>query len=90
MHSISLIRLVAIQRAFSCATTALSEGVQAVSNSNKGDSYALTNPEIKPKYKGVVKLPRDGLKTVMIRGTGAFVFVEFEATHLPRIELESL
>lgn len=57
----------------------------------RGESYALSNPKTKdPSYKGVVKLPRDGLRTVMIRGTGSFVFIEFSTTHLPKIELEAL
>jgi hypothetical protein len=62
-----------------------------VNKPNERRNYALSNPNAQdPRYKGVVKLPRDGLRTVMIRGTGSFVYVEFTATHLPKIELEVL
>lgn len=51
-------------------------------------TVTIENPQVKPKYRGSVKLPRAGLKIVSIRGTKGYVFIEFESTHLPKIELE--
>ena len=51
-------------------------------------SMAIENPQVKPKYKAKIKLPRAGIKSVSIRGTQSYVFVEFESVNIPRIELE--
>jgi hypothetical protein len=56
---------------------------------NEEVQYALTNPQVQALFRGVVKLPREGLRTVSIRGTKGFVLIEFEATHLPRIDLST-
>lgn len=54
------------------------------------ESIKIGNPQVEPKYKGLVKLPRVGLRNVEVRATKGYVFIEFESTNLPKISLEIL
>lgn len=50
----------------------------------------FSNPQVEARYKGTVKIPRSGIRNVTLRATASFAFVEFETTHIPKIELEIL
>jgi hypothetical protein len=52
------------------------------------ESIKISSPLVEPKYKGIFKLPRVGLRNVEVRATKGYIFIEFESTNIPKISLE--
>lgn len=48
----------------------------------------LSNRTVASKFKGQIKIPRKSLEQLITRGTGSYVFVEFETSQLPRVEIK--
>lgn len=48
----------------------------------------LSNASRKTLFEGRIKIRKEDLRMVDIRGTKGFVLVEFAASSLPKIELE--